>query len=196
MIVIGDIGVTSLFETRILNCFFLVDVEIVFIDIFNKSFLKRGLVVGITFIKVFRFFLFIRCFFRVYGVRFTEVGSYFFCRFYFSLRLVFFFRISGIRVVFFLIFIVITNLVLSIISILLFVSVVRKEGGMGRAGGGLRGFVYISSCFFCRELFEFGVLVYVFLVVLCRVRKSRALYNEYVCVGRDVVANWRLYICL
>lgn len=49
---IGDIGVRSPPETRTLNCPLPVDAEIVSIDTFNKSPPKRGLVVGITFIKV------------------------------------------------------------------------------------------------------------------------------------------------
>lgn len=195
MTVIGDIGVTSLPETRTLNCPLPVDAEIVSIDTFNKSPPKRGLVVGITFIKVPRPPPPTRCLLRAHGVRPTEAGPHPSCRLYSPLRPVSSPRIPGTRAAPFLIFTVTTSLALSTTSTPLPVSVARKEGGMGRAGGGLRGPVHISPCSPCRELPEPGAPVHAFPAVPCRVRKPRASYNEYVCVGRDAVANWRPHTC-
>ena len=148
-----------------------VDAEIVSIDTFNKSPPKRGLVVGITFIKVpgahpSTHFLLL-----------TESSPNPSCCLYLPLRTVSSPRILGTRAAPSLTFTVTTSLALSTTWTPLPVSVAWREGGMGK-GWGMHQDVpsLVPNCLHspCRELPKPGAPVHSFPTMPCRVSKSQA----------------------
>lgn len=153
-----------------------VDAEIVSIDTFNKSPPKRGLVVGITFIKVSR---------APSTYPFPPPSTHIdppesdpnpSCQPYSPLRPVSFHRIQGTKAAPSLTFTVTMSLALSTTSTPLPVSVAWREGG-GEEGA-WRSLVPIYLCSPCRELPEPGTPVHSFPAVPCRVSKPGMGYNR------------------